>query len=350
MRLPFFFSLAFAALLTSCANEGVIVKKNSTELPFYETLGVDGSYKLALRDNAGTVRSQLVTPEVFENYNRGEYFNDLQPGAAQSSDPKDIAAMQANSNAQQRVALARRPASSQRIAAVASARPRISSPAAAPQSLRFQDVAKRQSATPVRVVAKGQTPVLAHAAVQAPQKLSSPQRLVSNHGKSSPAHSLASKGPAVSSVKSIATNSPKSVPINSVATKMKSSVTHQVASTGQKISPKVRAGSNPKRVSSLAVVATGTSVPQTPRAASITKSSPIHSTLSSAPKTAVQRSVVVARSAGASHSLAANNHSTQKKTAKRTGLQNQSRKSVSSDKPVHKMRRTAQVALVSAVR
>ncbi len=74
MRLvPLFFVLT-AALLPGCANEGVIVSKDSAPLPFYGSLGVDGSYKLALRDSTGAVRSQLVTPEVFEGYAQGPIF------------------------------------------------------------------------------------------------------------------------------------------------------------------------------------------------------------------------------------------------------------------------------------
>ena len=65
--------------LSSCAYEGVIVRKDSAPLPFYESVGVDGSYKLALRDSTGAVHSQLVTPEVFEGHAEGDYFNDLQP-------------------------------------------------------------------------------------------------------------------------------------------------------------------------------------------------------------------------------------------------------------------------------
>lgn len=75
--------------LTSCAHEGVIVRKDSTAQPFYQSVGVDGSYSFMLRDNAGSIHRQLVTPEVFERYALGQYFNDLQPattGAERSGD------------------------------------------------------------------------------------------------------------------------------------------------------------------------------------------------------------------------------------------------------------------------
>ena len=53
MRFHFIIIPAVALLLTSCANEGVIVQKDTVPLPFYESLGVDGSYKLAVRDSSG---------------------------------------------------------------------------------------------------------------------------------------------------------------------------------------------------------------------------------------------------------------------------------------------------------
>ena len=87
MRFSSSICVVVALLLTGCANEGVIVQKDSVPLPFYESLGVVGSYKLALRDRSGAVHSQLATPEVFEGYAQGEYFNDLQPGPAQSGQP-----------------------------------------------------------------------------------------------------------------------------------------------------------------------------------------------------------------------------------------------------------------------
>src|SRR3954451_22480279 len=71
-------------LLTSCANQGVIVRKDSGPLPFYESLGIDGSYKFAVKDSAGSVHRQLVTPEVYEHYAVGQYFNDVDVAAAQA--------------------------------------------------------------------------------------------------------------------------------------------------------------------------------------------------------------------------------------------------------------------------
>jgi hypothetical protein len=71
--------LALAALLTGCAVEGVVVEKNSRPFPFVASVGMDGIYKFKLRNSQGHIASQMVTPEVFFQYQVGDYFNDLQP-------------------------------------------------------------------------------------------------------------------------------------------------------------------------------------------------------------------------------------------------------------------------------
>ena len=86
MRLTIVVCIACAALLTSCAYEGVIVQKDAQPLPFTHTAGIDGSYAFLLRDNTGTVRRQIVTPEVYNQYAIGEYFNDLQPAPTGTRD------------------------------------------------------------------------------------------------------------------------------------------------------------------------------------------------------------------------------------------------------------------------
>ena len=110
MRINIFgYSLA-AMLLGGCAAEGVIVEKRSRQIPDSSIPGTEGIHsfvfrgptgtsrlpitvpgeefwpaepnavcKFILRDRAGNVRSQLVTPEVFARYQAGDYFNDLQP-------------------------------------------------------------------------------------------------------------------------------------------------------------------------------------------------------------------------------------------------------------------------------
>ncbi len=83
MRLLPIFLLALVTCLVGCAQQGVIVEKNSGPHPLYYSIGVDGSYAFLLRDASGAVHRQIVTPEVFERYVVGDYFNDLQaPPAA----------------------------------------------------------------------------------------------------------------------------------------------------------------------------------------------------------------------------------------------------------------------------
>jgi hypothetical protein len=65
-----------APLLIACAYQGTIVQKAGRPLPFAYSLGIDGSYKFALRDRLGHVRWQLVPAEVFNSYRVGDYFND----------------------------------------------------------------------------------------------------------------------------------------------------------------------------------------------------------------------------------------------------------------------------------
>ena len=48
-----------------------------------DSIGIDGSF--TLRNQLGIGRSQLVTEEVFQRYEVGQYFNDLQPGSLSPS-------------------------------------------------------------------------------------------------------------------------------------------------------------------------------------------------------------------------------------------------------------------------
>ena len=82
MRIIPLVCLIAATFFAGCAYEGVIVQKNSNPLPLYHSIGVDGSYSFILRDRLGAVHRQIVTPEVFERYGVGDYFNDLQSGPA----------------------------------------------------------------------------------------------------------------------------------------------------------------------------------------------------------------------------------------------------------------------------
>ncbi|MFL6540576.1 MAG: hypothetical protein ACJ8HU_07425 [Chthoniobacterales bacterium] len=73
-------------LLTSCAYQGVIVQKLSRPHPLYASIGIDGVYSFVLRDSAGGLHRQMVTPEVFESYSEGQFFNDLQAPPAPTAE------------------------------------------------------------------------------------------------------------------------------------------------------------------------------------------------------------------------------------------------------------------------
>lgn len=75
-----------AMLLTSCAYQGVIVQKLSRPHPLYASVGIDGVYSFVLRDSGGALHRQMVTPEVFESYSEGQFFNDLQPPPAPAAE------------------------------------------------------------------------------------------------------------------------------------------------------------------------------------------------------------------------------------------------------------------------
>jgi hypothetical protein len=76
VRLQTFLFLCIAPLLIACAYQGTIVEKAGRPLPFAYSLGIDASYKFALRDRLGRVRWQLVPADVFNSYRVGDYFDD----------------------------------------------------------------------------------------------------------------------------------------------------------------------------------------------------------------------------------------------------------------------------------
>ncbi len=78
MRFNLFIGLVSILILSSCAYEGTVVRKDFRELPFSESLGIEAIYHFELRDRAGQIHSQMVTPQVFAAYEVGDYFNDLQ--------------------------------------------------------------------------------------------------------------------------------------------------------------------------------------------------------------------------------------------------------------------------------
>ncbi|MDQ6861966.1 MAG: hypothetical protein M3032_12530, partial [Verrucomicrobiota bacterium] len=69
-------------LLTSCAYNGVIVRKESRPHPLYHSIGIEGVYSFIVRDTSGSLHRQMVTPAVYEMYAEGQTFNDLAPAPA----------------------------------------------------------------------------------------------------------------------------------------------------------------------------------------------------------------------------------------------------------------------------
>src|SRR5438477_12370261 len=71
-----FLFFVIAPLLIACAYKGTIVQKAGRPLPFTYSLGIDASYKFALRNRVGHIRWQLVSAAVFNSYQVGDDFND----------------------------------------------------------------------------------------------------------------------------------------------------------------------------------------------------------------------------------------------------------------------------------
>lgn len=82
------FPLAFSILLCgavaqgapfgSWSAHGVVVNKTFRSTPLSHSLGVEGIYKLELRDKDNKIRRQMVTRKVFLAYQIGDEFNDLE--------------------------------------------------------------------------------------------------------------------------------------------------------------------------------------------------------------------------------------------------------------------------------
>ncbi len=153
MRFYSILSLLVPLLFAGCANEGVIVRKDSGPLPFYETIGVDGSYAFILRDRAGSMHRQLVSAEVFDRYAVGQYFNDQQPAATREERAPDYKDMQATSmhlRAERIAQLARAPLTITTLHLVNAAPIPAASRVAAPAAKSQQPVAKRIATAPAK--------------------------------------------------------------------------------------------------------------------------------------------------------------------------------------------------------
>ena len=143
MRFRLFLSPLCALLLGSCAYQGTIVEKDATPLPFEQSYGLEGSYAFLLRDNAGTVRRQIVTAEVYHQYAVGEYFNDLEPRRVHDGktfDGKTVLTAMMSKVTPRRTANARKAEQKRQVAKAAKAsKPRVtlakkSRPAPVPQA------------------------------------------------------------------------------------------------------------------------------------------------------------------------------------------------------------------------
>lgn len=69
-------SIAQGSPFGSWSARGVVVRKTFRPTPLTHSLGVDGIYKLELRDKDNKIRRQMVTRDVFEAYQVGDEFND----------------------------------------------------------------------------------------------------------------------------------------------------------------------------------------------------------------------------------------------------------------------------------
>lgn len=129
MRFKFPVFLLSAALVSSCAYEGTVVQKDLQPHPMYLSQGIEGKYTFVLQDKAGVRRRQMVTPDVYERYAIGEYFNDAQSSPTRSLEdgkavksPAVMTASKTSKTSVQRLATATKAAKTQRIA---SAKPTV---------------------------------------------------------------------------------------------------------------------------------------------------------------------------------------------------------------------------------
>ena len=152
-----------ALLLTSCAYQGTIVQKESRPHPLYHSVGIESVDSFVLRDQAGTVHRQMVTPDVFEQYAEGEYFNDLQPPTGQANDHKAVRTATATAvKAAPRIASIDREevgpiAKSKQVASKTKAAQRTRATPATESNTHVAQLSKERSAArkPVAVKAKG---------------------------------------------------------------------------------------------------------------------------------------------------------------------------------------------------
>lgn len=68
--------LTLSAFLSGGSIHGVVVEKTFKPLPLADSLGVEGIYRLDLRQPDKSVRHQMVSREIFAAYQIGDEFND----------------------------------------------------------------------------------------------------------------------------------------------------------------------------------------------------------------------------------------------------------------------------------
>jgi hypothetical protein len=88
-------SVAQGSPFGSWAVQGVVVNKTFRPTPLTHSLGVDGIYKLELRDEKNKVRRQMVTRAVILASKIGDEFNDL----AAPRKARNVTAAEAKDNA-----------------------------------------------------------------------------------------------------------------------------------------------------------------------------------------------------------------------------------------------------------
>jgi hypothetical protein len=182
MRIQISLLALSTALLASCAYQGTVVQKDAMAHPFYLSQGIDGKYAFILEDKAGVRHRQLVTPEVYERYAVGDYFDDTQMAAGTMTDDSKnmqrtapvMTASAKSRAATQRLAVTTAKAKASRLAAAKSAKKTKS--LAAKAKSRKRAVAKRKNSKPAV------KPVTIAAIAPAPQPATPVQEASSDFG------------------------------------------------------------------------------------------------------------------------------------------------------------------------
>jgi hypothetical protein len=71
-----FLMLTLSAFLSGGGLQGVVVEKMFKPLPLAHSLGVDGIYRLQVRDSENKLHRQMVSRQIFNLYEVGDQFDD----------------------------------------------------------------------------------------------------------------------------------------------------------------------------------------------------------------------------------------------------------------------------------